>query len=414
MAVAQDTSESHSTATSNNTASQGTVFTITPFDIGTGSNLVTIVSFVAFNVNNLPLLPTLAFNGTGTFTLINSTIVKNNLGNTVGVMGVYALVGSATQLGKTISLTFATNHYCFAVATSWKNAYQGGLPQFYFSTQTVGTNTMSLTVPDADLNSAILGMHFGQVQSGHTDSASNSQTTIISQSGGANAYYNTVYVDVKTSPSQPQALGWVVSSSGTYTWAGQFELVIEPFGWIAPIPVPFSICPYFAGGFVRKMVTTLSGLSYLNGQAVSIVQDGNVSSNTGQVVSNGAITLSTAAAVVHVGLPYTGTLKLLPLGGDGQTVNQGKERKMYGVVLKVWKSLGGLFGADTLVMLALPIPAVIQTSGYILDPTYTGDIQSVPFESKWSTLVQPVLQQTQPLPMTLLSAVIRSEISEDK
>src|SRR5258708_40266853 len=76
-------------------------------------------------------------------------------------------------------------------------------------------------------------------------------------------------------------------------------------GWNTPVNGTL-VCPYLANGQVRKMVSTLSGLNHLNGQMVSVVQDGRLSGDTLQTVISNAITLSIPAAVVHVGLPYIG------------------------------------------------------------------------------------------------------------
>jgi len=57
--------------------------------------------------------------------------------------------------------------------------------------------------------------------------------------------------------------------------------------------------------------TTVSGLTHLNGKTVNILADGNVCAQ--QTVSNGQITLDTAAKKVIVGLPVEYNLTTLPL-----------------------------------------------------------------------------------------------------
>jgi hypothetical protein len=53
--------------------------------------------------------------------------------------------------------------------------------------------------------------------------------------------------------------------------------------------------------------TTVAGLDHLEGEAVSVLADGVVV--TGKTVSGGAITLSTAASTIRVGLPFTAKLQ---------------------------------------------------------------------------------------------------------
>lgn len=60
--------------------------------------------------------------------------------------------------------------------------------------------------------------------------------------------------------------------------------------------------------------TVFNGLDHLNGYAVSVLADGIVVE--GITVSGGSITLDTAASVVHVGLPYSARVQLLPLSLD--------------------------------------------------------------------------------------------------
>ncbi|MEW8139337.1 MAG: hypothetical protein AB2761_19925 [Candidatus Thiodiazotropha endolucinida] len=54
---------------------------------------------------------------------------------------------------------------------------------------------------------------------------------------------------------------------------------------------------------------TFNGLDHLEGRDVVALADGNVVRNL--TVSSGSVTLPTAASVVHIGLPYTATLKTL-------------------------------------------------------------------------------------------------------
>lgn len=184
----------------------------------------------------------------------------------------------------------------------------------------------------------------------------------------------------------------------------------EEYPTFDPSAVPVdgrNTCKYLAGGEVRKMVTELAGLDHLEGQLVSIVQDGTVSEDTLQSVVGGEVFLTVPASVVHVGLPYTGKFQMLPLGGDGQTVNETKKRKVFDIVSRIWKSLGGKFGADEDHLYPMDIP---DTD----DVLFTGDVHYTPFESSWSENWQPVFVQDDPVPFMILALVLRSEISEDK
>jgi hypothetical protein len=175
------------------------------------------------------------------------------------------------------------------------------------------------------------------------------------------------------------------------------------------------VCKYLANGQVRKLVAAVGGLDHLNGQIVNIAADGGVANPSYATVNEGYITLLTPAATVHVGLPYTWTLQFLPLGGDGQTVNQGKDRKLYDVVLRVYKSLGGQFGKDTNQLFPINYKATENINSNTDDNVlYTGDLHGIGFESSVLNYWVPVLTGSQPVPFMLLAAIMRSEINEEK
>lgn len=93
--------------------------------------------------------------------------------------------------------------------------------------------------------------------------------------------------------------------------------------------------------------TSITGLERLEGKAVAVVADGKVI--TGKTVSGGAITLSTAATTVRVGLPYTATLQGMPLElnlQDGSSMNR-QQRTAKAMILSL-NSNGFEYNADPL------------------------------------------------------------------
>lgn len=96
---------------------------------------------------------------------------------------------------------------------------------------------------------------------------------------------------------------------------------------------------YVSGGVVRKLVTTISGLTYLANETVSVFGDG---ADLGDlVVSNtGSITLPTAAAVVQIGYSYNSDGQLLRLeAGSRNGTSLGKNRRIHRVGLMVNRAL---------------------------------------------------------------------------
>jgi hypothetical protein len=94
--------------------------------------------------------------------------------------------------------------------------------------------------------------------------------------------------------------------------------------------------------------TTITGLDHIEGETVAILADGSIQPT--KVVSNGSITLSEAASVVQVGLPYT--YKLKPMRMDLQTrkgTSKGSIKKFAEVVVSFENTLNARYsdGIDT-------------------------------------------------------------------
>lgn len=172
---------------------------------------------------------------------------------------------------------------------------------------------------------------------------------------------------------------------------------------------------YQKGGRIHAYVSSVSGPSHLNGQTVAVVTNGQ---NVLSLTYNNGVSLPAPAWNISVGLPYTWTLQWLPLGGDGQTVNQGKKRKLYDIVLRVWQSLGGYFGQDANHLFPLPYTNPDNQLNLNIAPDYnplaTGDIHGTGVDSQFDAYCMPVLTGSQPLPFMLLASIMRSEISEEK
>lgn len=173
---------------------------------------------------------------------------------------------------------------------------------------------------------------------------------------------------------------------------------------------------YFSDGEVRKMNTVFSGLDHLEGETVYAVADGGIPPGQQSfVVSGGSITLPYPAAVVHIGLLYTGRIKFLPLGDTAtNTTGQGKSRKLYEAIFRVWQSAGGKFGMneDHLFNMIYPnqTPNVNPPATGIL---YTGDFEP-DFESYFTKYCNPIIVLDKPLPFMLLAAIMSSDVEDSK
>lgn len=149
--------------------------------------------------------------------------------------------------------------------------------------------------------------------------------------------------------------------------------------------------------------TVFYGLDYLNGFTVSILADGRV--QPPQVVAGGSIILENPATKVIVGLPFTAQLQTMPLDVNvqGGTI-QGKRKKIAALGIRLANSLGLSAGRtfNTLVPLKENIfTPITLVSSY---PLVT-DYERVVMESLWDVPGQICIQQSNPLPATVLGVI---------
>lgn len=153
--------------------------------------------------------------------------------------------------------------------------------------------------------------------------------------------------------------------------------------------------------------TVISGLSHLEGETVAVLADGSVVS--GKTVVSGQITLSKAAQIVHVGLPYTGTLQTMRLDTqmkDGTA--QGRNKKIHEINVRVYRSGPFKVGRD-----ALNLDVCIDRDASITmgDPynLFTGDLP-IGFDDSWNKDARIMIVQDKPLPLTVLALMPKVSI----
>lgn len=167
---------------------------------------------------------------------------------------------------------------------------------------------------------------------------------------------------------------------------------------------------YVSGGEARKRVTSLSGLDHLEGETVSILADGAV--QTDRAVASGAITLTTPAAVVHVGLGYESDVKLLRFeagASDGTALGKTRRTNRVGVLLHRSLGLKIGFSFEDLTEVVFRTTADAASAA---PPLFSGLI-SESTNSSYDMDNQICLRQDQPLPSTIL-AVMPQLVTQDR
>jgi hypothetical protein len=155
--------------------------------------------------------------------------------------------------------------------------------------------------------------------------------------------------------------------------------------------------------------TVISGLDHLEGQSVTILANGATHSN--KTVSGGSITLDRSSTKVHIGLSYTSLLQTMrvELQGEGGT-SQSKDKRIHEVTLRLHETVGVEVGPDLNNMERIPF----RSSAAAMDtavPLFTGDKQ-VEFRDDFNTDGFVYVRQTQPLPLTLISAYPRITVND--
>lgn len=150
---------------------------------------------------------------------------------------------------------------------------------------------------------------------------------------------------------------------------------------------------YTSGGNVHKLVTTVSGLSHLEGETVEIKADGAVHAN--KVVTSGAVTLDTDSYNVTVGLPYTTTIETLNLQfNTGEGIMQGQAQRRARTIVRVYNSTLPILNDTNF------IPS--RDGADLMDqsvPLYTGDLEYS--ATTWTTTGIVKFTVSEPLPFIL-------------
>lgn len=155
---------------------------------------------------------------------------------------------------------------------------------------------------------------------------------------------------------------------------------------------------------------TITGLGHLEGESVAVLADASVVDNL--TVASGQITLPTAASVVHVGLPYTGTLKQMRFNtGLEDGTAQGRKKRIPKFILRVNESGPFKAGRNADNLFTVSSESVGATTGGPIGITlgaikdlFSGDIESVN-NGAWDREGQLTVVQDKPLPLTLLAVI---------
>ena len=147
--------------------------------------------------------------------------------------------------------------------------------------------------------------------------------------------------------------------------------------------------------------TTLSGLSHLEGQTVSILADGSVHAN--KTVSSGSITLDRSVTKAVVGLSYDSVLQTMRIeGGAAEGTSQGKTKRISKVVLRLFETVGVKVGPSLSNLETIPFRTTSSNLSAPVETLLEGD-KEIEFNDDFNSDGFIFIKQDQPLPASILA-----------
>jgi|TARA_R100001460_G_scaffold2057_3_gene7012 hypothetical protein len=155
--------------------------------------------------------------------------------------------------------------------------------------------------------------------------------------------------------------------------------------------------------------SSLSGLDHLEGQTVSILEEG--AAHPDKTVSSGSIATDRATTKAQVGLGYTSTLRTVRLeSGSASGTAQGKIKKIHSVIVRFFRTVGASVGTSTENTDTIPFRDSSDPTDTAV-PLFTGD-KTIEAQPSWDTEGSIVVKQTQPLPMTIVGIYPRVVVQD--
>jgi hypothetical protein len=267
----------------------------------------------------------------------------------------------------------------------------------------VTTNTFELAAIDGPSVTAITRANPGSVTSVAHGLSTNDEVHFHGV-GGMTEVNGNGYTVTKVN-ADTFTIGVDTSAFTTFTTAGKVYPATDGRAYTA----------YTTGGEARLKVSSVSGLSHLEGETVSILGDGAVLSTA--TVSSGAVTLSSSSSVVHVGLAYTRLFKSLKLAFGGQNGTAvGRPKTITDVTAVLMETAEGALAVSSIdtdgtnAAAQLELRQADNIDGDAV-PLFTGEVL-LGIESGFDQDVRIELRGSTPVPATVLGLVPELETSE--
>jgi hypothetical protein len=157
--------------------------------------------------------------------------------------------------------------------------------------------------------------------------------------------------------------------------------------------------------------STVTGLTWLEGETVSIVADS--APHADAVVTSGAITLGLPASSVDVGLGYVSQARTMPIeagGADGPA--QGKIKRIHRLILRLFDTIGLQTSAGNV---GAPVNDIsFRSTADLMDQPpnlFEGNIEMV-WDGSYDRDGYVIFQQSQPMPCNISTVVAQLETQD--
>jgi len=147
-------------------------------------------------------------------------------------------------------------------------------------------------------------------------------------------------------------------------------------------------------------VSSFSTLYHLEGETVSVLANG--ASHANKTVASASIALDFSATTAAIGYGYTSNMQTLRIeSGSSDGTSQGKPKRIHGITVRLFETVGVEVGNDS----SETDRIFFRDSSMDMDtaiPLFSGD-KDVEFPGGFDDDDRIYLQQTQPLPLTVLA-----------
>jgi hypothetical protein len=152
--------------------------------------------------------------------------------------------------------------------------------------------------------------------------------------------------------------------------------------------------------YTGSSTSSLSGLSHLEGQTVTISANG--AAHPTKTVSSGAISLDRATTSAYVGLGYSSVLQTMRLDVGGQEgTSQGKTKRIHDITLRFFRTIGAKVGSSESLVDLIPFRSSADEMDQAIN-LFTGD-KEVEFRGGYDSDGFVVIVQDNAMPLTILA-----------